>query len=87
MAQSSKKIFDTKGTSIPSGAFVVLVYTAWNQHVVHELLNGAQKILDKKKVKYALVEVPGAVEIPFAINSFWNNSVQQPDAFIALGCV
>ena len=69
MAQSSKKIFDTKGTSIPSGAFVVLLYTAWNRHVVQELLNGAKKVLDKKKVNYALVEVPGAVEIPFAINS------------------
>lgn len=87
MAQSSKKIFDIKGTSIPSGAFVVLLYTAWNRHVVQELLNGAKKVLDKKKVNYALVEVPGAVEIPFAINSYWNNSVQKPDAFIALGCV
>ena len=51
MAQSSKKIFDIKGTSIPSGAFVVLLYTAWNRHVVQELLNGAKKVLDKKKGK------------------------------------
>ncbi|HAZ92878.1 MAG TPA: 6,7-dimethyl-8-ribityllumazine synthase, partial [Chitinophagaceae bacterium] len=63
------------------------VYTAWNQSVVNELLAGAKKILANKKVKYILVEVPGAVEIPFAINSYWNKMSKKPDAFIALGCV
>ncbi len=87
MAQSSKNIFDTRGTSIKAGAFVVIVYTAWNRPVVDELLAGAKKIVANKKVKYTLVEVPGAVEIPFAINSYWNNMPKKPDAFIALGCV
>lgn len=87
MAQSSKKIFDTKGANIKTGAFVVLVYTAWNSNVVNELLKGAVKVLEKKKIKYQLVEVPGAVEIPFAINNYWNKMPQKPDAFIALGCV
>ncbi|MBK8774722.1 MAG: 6,7-dimethyl-8-ribityllumazine synthase [Chitinophagaceae bacterium] len=87
MAQSSKNIFETRGTSVKAGAFVVIVYTAWNQSVVNELLAGAKKILANKKVKYILVEVPGAVEIPFAINSYWNKMSKKPDAFIALGCV
>lgn len=51
------------------------------------MLAGAKKILANKKVKYILVEVPGAVEIPFAINSYWNKMSKKPDAFIALGCV
>ena len=55
--------------------------------MVNELLAGAKKILANKKVKYILVEVPGAVEIPFAINSYWNKMSKKPDAFIALGCV
>ncbi len=51
------------------------------------MLAGGKKILGNKKVKYILVEVPGAVEIPFAINSYWNKMSKKPDAFIALGCV
>ena len=33
--------------------------------------------------------MPGAVEIPFAINNYWDNTAKKklPDAFIALGCV
>jgi 6,7-dimethyl-8-ribityllumazine synthase len=37
------------------------------------------------------VTVPGAVERPFAIKSYWDHSKgkkkKRPDAFIALGCV
>ena len=51
------------------------------------MLAGGKKILGNKKVKYILVERPGAVEIPFAINSYWNKMSKKPDAFIALGCV
>lgn len=44
MAQSSKNIFETRGTSVKASAFVVIVYTAWNQSVVNELLAGAKNI-------------------------------------------
>lgn len=71
-------------------ACIVLVKTEWNTAVVNELEAGAIKELQKHHIKKIIsVTVPGAVEIPFAIKSFWDNSEKKkkPDAFIALGCV
>lgn len=88
MSQSTTNIFETKGIRLPADAFVVIVRTAWNAHVVDILEQGARKVLEEKGVEYLVLEVPGAVEIPFAINSFWAHQQQKtPAAFIALGCV
>ena len=72
------------------GACIVLVKTEWNAFITDELEKGAITELQKHKVKKIIsITVPGAVEIPFAIKSFWDNSnvKKRPDAFIALGCV
>ena len=71
-------------------ACVVLVKTEWNTAIADELEKGAIAELQKHQVKKIIrVTVPGAIEIPFAIKSFWENSEKKkrPDAFIALGCV
>lgn len=71
-------------------ACVVLVKTEWNASVVGELENGAITALLKHEVKKIIsITVPGAVEIPFAIRSFWDNTEtkNRPDAFIAIGCI
>jgi 6,7-dimethyl-8-ribityllumazine synthase len=71
-------------------ACVVLVKTEWNAAIVDELERGAIAELQKQEVKKIVtVTVPGAVEISFAIKSYWENSskTKRPDAFIALGCV
>ena len=71
-------------------ACIVLVKTEWNAAIVDELEKGAIAELQKQKVKKIItVTIPGAVEIPFAIKSFWENKQKKnrPDAFIALGCV
>lgn len=71
-------------------ACIVLVKTEWNAAIADELEKGAIRELQKHHVKKIIsVTVPGAVEIPFAIKSFWDNSEKKkrPDAFIALGCV
>lgn len=71
-------------------ACIVLVKTEWNAAIVDELERGAIAELQKKDVKKIItVTVPGAVEIPFAIKSFWQSKQKKkrPDAFIALGCV
>lgn len=78
-------------------ACIVLVKTEWNAAIVDELEKGAIRELQKHHIKKIIsVTVPGAVEIPFAIKSFWDNSEnlpagrqgkKEPDAFIALGCV
>ncbi len=72
------------------GACIVLVKTEWNASVTGELEKGAIDTLQKHGIKKIItVTVPGAVEIPFAIKSFWENAgkKKRPDAFIALGCI
>lgn len=77
-------------------ACIVLVKTEWNAAIVDELEKGAISELQKHKVRKIIsITVPGAVEISFAIKSFWDNAEnlpagrqgKNPDAFIALGCV
>ena len=71
-------------------ACIVLVKTEWNAAIADELEKGAIAELQKHHVKKIIrVTVPGAVEIPFGIKSYWENSgkKKKPDAFIALGCV
>jgi 6,7-dimethyl-8-ribityllumazine synthase len=71
-------------------ACIVLVKTEWNAAIVDQLERGCIAMLEKYNVKkIVLVTVPGAFEIPFAINNYWENSNKKnkPDAFIALGCV
>src|SRR6266487_1003504 len=50
-------------------AFVVIVKTEWNAHIVNELESGAKKILQQSNIKYNVLTVPGAIEIPFAIKN------------------
>jgi len=71
-------------------ACIVLVKTEWNAAIVDELEKGAIAELQKQKVKKIItVTVPGAVEICFAIKTFWKSieKKKRPHAFIALGCV
>ena len=67
-------------------ALVVLVKTEWNAAIVNELEAECKKTLEQYGVSSKTLIVPGAVEIPFAINQSWANS-NTPAAFIALGCV
>lgn len=87
---NSKLLHIDKGIHHPAGAFIVLVKTEWNAGIVDELEKGCITELQKRQVKKIVtVTVPGAVEIPFGIKSFWENTgkKKRPDAFIALGCV
>ena len=92
MAISNENLTDTTGIQLTKDAFVVIIKTEWNAHVVSLLEDGCKKILQRHKVAFKIVEVPGAFEIPFAVNKYWSkattqNAIKQPDAFIALGCV
>ena len=87
---NSKLLQTGKGIRQLTDAFVVIVKTEWNAAVVDELEKGCLAALKKQKIKNTLtLTVPGAVEIPFAIKSFWGKAGKKskPDAFIALGCV
>lgn len=87
---NSKLLHANTGILKVQDACVVLVKTEWNAAIVDELEHGAVSELKKHEVKKTIsITVPGAVEIPFAIKSYWDSrgKKKRPDAFIALACV
>ena len=92
MADVNKSNLNSLTGILPKDAFIVLVKTEWNAAIVDELERGSIHKLKELGVKKIItVTVPGAVEIPFAIKSYWEHSKGKkkkwPDVFIALGCV
>lgn len=86
----NSKLQDIDTGILNKDACVALVKTEWNAHIVDQLERGCIAILEKYQVKKIIViVVPGAVEIPFGIKSYWDKTSKKnrPDAFIALGCV
>ena len=91
MAEVSKsKLFATGTGILNKDACIVLVKTEWNAAIVDELEKGCRSELRRQSVKKIItVTVPGAFEIPFAIQQYWSaaGKRKRPDAFIALACV
>lgn len=83
---NSKLLQDIEGIQLEQDAFIVLIKTEWNAAIVDELEAGCCAVLNKHGIAFKTLLVPGAVEIPFAIQQCWANS-KKPKAFIALGCV
>ena len=81
MAISSKNLTDTTGIQLTKDAFVVIVKTEWNKHVVDILQEGCLKILLQNKITFKIIEVPGAFEIPFAVKNYWSKTLQAKDLF------
>lgn len=86
---SNSKILQTDtGILNVQDACIVLVKTEWNAAIVDELEKGCIATLQEYQVKKIVtITVPGAIEIPFAIKSYWESKKKKPSAFIALGCV
>jgi len=76
-----------KGIPQTGDAFVVIVKTEWNAHIVDKLEEGAVRVLKEQGAGYKTLVVPGAVEIAFAVKSYALNNAQKADAFITLGTV
>ena len=84
---SNSKLFETiKGIQSVKDALIVLVKTEWNADIVDELERGCLKVCADNKIQTKTIVVPGAIEIPFAVQQCWNND-NTASAFIALGCV
>jgi 6,7-dimethyl-8-ribityllumazine synthase len=83
---NSTLLQNIQGIQKVKDALVVLVKTEWNAAIVDELENGCKKVLEQYGVQSKTLVVPGAVEIPFAIQQCWANS-NAPSAFVALACV
>ncbi|HMO32429.1 MAG TPA: 6,7-dimethyl-8-ribityllumazine synthase [Lacibacter sp.] len=76
------------GTLDVSGACIVLVATEWNATIVQELEQGCRRVLAQYGVgKVETLLVPGAVEIPFAVQRHAALPGKPADAYITLGCV
>jgi len=76
-----------KGIPQITDAFVIIVKTEWNKHIVDKLEAGARKILKQENIANKTITVPGAIEIPFAIKAYAESNQKKADAFIALGTV
>lgn len=91
MSTQSHSLLDDSGIPPLKDAVVVLVYTEWNHTVVDALVEGCERVLQAHEVQEIIkIKVPGAVEIPFACQRYFQSAARQgtlPDAFITLGCV
>lgn len=76
-----------KGIPQIKDAFVIIVKTEWNKHIVDKLEKGAIRFFKQQDIAYKTIVVPGAVEIPFAIKAYADSDQKPADAFIALGTV
>lgn len=89
MATIENNLFNIDTGILQKDACIVIIRTEWNTAIVDKLEEGCVKILQQYSMKnYKIINVPGAFEIPFGIQSFWDNcKLEKPQAFIALGCV
>lgn len=77
----------SKGIPQLQDAFVIIVKTEWNAHIVNALEKGCKKVLKANGVAVKTVTVPGAFEIPFAVRTLQWSHRKGVSAYIALGAV
>jgi len=64
---------------------ILIVVARFNSRITSHLERSAIEVLEKKNVEFVVVHVPGAVEIPIAVQQLLRS--KQFKAVIALGCV
>jgi 6,7-dimethyl-8-ribityllumazine synthase len=69
-----------------AAARILLVEARYYTHIADELLRGATGELERAGIAFERVTVPGAFEIPAAVQ-FAHLSRQGFDGYVALGCV
>ena len=62
---------------------VLIIGANYYEDILKNLMSFAEKLLEKKKIKYKSIIVPGVFEIPVIISK----NIKKYDGFIALGCV
>lgn len=93
MAQSqhSPALLDTSALPELKKPRLAIVYTEWNQQIVGELVNGAERVAGQfNATTVRKLAVPGCFELPFAIKQLWENRKDKknaPEAIIAFGAV
>lgn len=76
-----------KGIPVIEDAFVVIVKTEWNSHIINALEKGVKKTLKANGASSKTITVPGAFELPFAVKSHYAYCKKMPDAYITLGTI
>src|SRR3954452_931708 len=76
-----------EGIPVLQDAFVIIVKTEWNAHIIDRLEEGCEKVFKANGVRSETIVVPGAFEIPFAIKDYDKNSTKKPNAYIALATI
>ncbi len=88
---NSKLLHISAGIRDLADACVVIIRTEWNAAIIDELEKGCINTLKKHGINsIKIIEVPGAIEISFAIQKYWELHKRKddlPHAFIAFGCV
>ena len=62
---------------------VLIIGANYYEDILKNLTSLAQNSLERKKIKYKTIIVPGVFEIPVVISK----NIKKYDGFIALGCV
>ena len=62
---------------------ILIVSAHYYYNISKDLVSDAKLTLDKSKIKYETIDVPGIFEIPVVIAK----NIKKYDGFIALGCV
>lgn len=65
---------------------ILIIEAVFYKDIAARLRQGAEAVLKKQNIKYDIETVPGALEIPAALN-FALEGAQNYEAYIVLGCV
>lgn len=85
-SQDSSSLLDIQSLSDLANAKVAIVFTEWNDNIVAEQINGAERILSKLNTTIAEKHiVPGSFELPFACKQIAEYT--DAEAIIAFGAV
>ena len=85
-SKGNQQLIENTIQGLPTDAMVVIVKTEWNAHIIDRLEEGCIKVLKEHGIAHRTLVVPGAVEIPFAINVYAKSN-NKANAFVALACV
>ena len=62
---------------------ILIIGAHYYYNISKDLVSDAKQTLDKSKIKYETIDVPGVFEIPVVIAK----NITKYDGFVALGCV
>lgn len=83
---NSKLFIQNEGIRQLKDALVVLIKTEWNSEITDLLEKSCVELLKQNGIRSKTIIVPGAIEIPFAINQYALTRGDQA-SFIAFGCI